>query len=137
MNRSLCYDLDGNPITWERWAELLHQKLAGGPHWDQKGPLPWWRIGFDKVGPYSVSTVWLGLDHQYGDGPPLIFETMVFTEGPDEKTRDWLDTYTRRYPSKEAALAGHDRIVTEVREQWAGVSEELADVLDAQPREDS
>lgn len=25
-----------------------------------------------------ISTVWLGLDHQYGDGPPLIFETMAF-----------------------------------------------------------
>ena len=33
-----------------------------------------------EVGPYVVSTVWLGLDHSYRDeGPPLIFETMVFT----------------------------------------------------------
>ncbi len=26
---------------------------------------------------YYVSTVSLGLDHSYGDGPPLIFETLV------------------------------------------------------------
>ena len=25
-----------------------------------------------------VSTVFLGLDHQFGDGPPLLFETMIF-----------------------------------------------------------
>jgi hypothetical protein len=26
----------------------------------------------------EISTVFIGLDHQFGDGPPLIFETMVF-----------------------------------------------------------
>src|SRR3990167_8834600 len=26
----------------------------------------------------EVSTVFLGLNHQYGDGPPLLFETMIF-----------------------------------------------------------
>ena len=29
-----------------------------------------------------VSTVFLGLDHRFGDeGPPLLFETMIFTDG--------------------------------------------------------
>ncbi len=28
-----------------------------------------------------VSTVFLGLDHQWGVGPPLLFETMVFRDG--------------------------------------------------------
>lgn len=31
-----------------------------------------------KVGPVEVSTVFLALDHQYGGGAPLLFETMVF-----------------------------------------------------------
>ena len=28
-----------------------------------------------------VSTVFLGLDHRFGDGPPLLFETMIFRDG--------------------------------------------------------
>ena len=34
-----------------------------------------------------VSTVFLGLDHQWGDGPPLLFETMVFHDGEGD---DWF-----------------------------------------------
>lgn len=26
----------------------------------------------------EVSTIFLGLDHNWGDGPPLLFETLVF-----------------------------------------------------------
>ena len=42
-------------------------------------------IGDDKI---VISTVFLGLDHSWNDGPPLLFETMVFG-GPleDEQTR--------------------------------------------------
>jgi len=28
-----------------------------------------------------VSTVFLGLDHRYGSGPPLLFETMIHADG--------------------------------------------------------
>lgn len=56
-----------------------------------------------------VSTVWLGLDHNYGDGPPLIFETMVF---PGAGNMDELDM--RRYSTEEQALAGHE----EICEKW-------------------
>jgi hypothetical protein len=41
------------------------------------------RVALTQVGPYRVSTVFLGLDHRFfGDGPPLLFETMSF--GPDD-----------------------------------------------------
>jgi hypothetical protein len=33
------------------------------------------------VGVSTVSTAFLGLDHQWGTGPPLLFETMVFSGG--------------------------------------------------------
>lgn len=39
------------------------------------------RIKQETVGKYFVSTVFLGLDHQFGGGAPLLFETMVFAEG--------------------------------------------------------
>lgn len=48
-----------------------------------------------------VSTVYLGLDHGWGDGPPLIYETMIFGGAADQ----WQDRYTTR----EQAVAGHRR----------------------------
>jgi len=41
---------------------------------------------------YYVSTVFLGLDRQHGDGPPLLFETMVF-EDNKEIFQDRCSTY--------------------------------------------
>lgn len=32
----------------------------------------------DTFGKVLVSTVFLGMDHSYGEGPPLLFETMIF-----------------------------------------------------------
>ena len=32
----------------------------------------------DKVGDVNVSTVFLGIDHSFGDGPPVLWETMIF-----------------------------------------------------------
>lgn len=50
-----------------------------------------------------VSTVWLGLDCSCNaDGPPLIFETMVF---PNDKDFGELDQ--DRYSTEAEAVAGH------------------------------
>ena len=46
-----------------------------------------------------VSTVFLGLDHSFTDGPPLLWETLIFG-GPHDGEM-W------RYASRAAALAGH------------------------------
>jgi hypothetical protein len=52
--------------------------------------------------------VWIGIDYRMRPGPPLIFETMIFG-GPLDQTQ-W------RWPSEEAALAGHDQAVALVRD---------------------
>ena len=39
----------------------------------------------EKVGQVKVSTVFLGIDHSFGDGEPLLFETMVFGGKLDEE----------------------------------------------------
>jgi len=52
----------------------------------------------------SVSTVFLGLDHQFGNGPPLLFETLVQGDHP-------LDGYMDRYSTWAEAEEGHKRIV--------------------------
>jgi hypothetical protein len=54
-----------------------------------------------------VSTVFLGLDHQFGNGPPLLFETMVFGGADDQLC--W------RYPNYDDAIAGHNKAVEQVR----------------------
>lgn len=51
-----------------------------------------------------ISTVWLGLDHNLGEGRPLIYESMVF-----DKDRKELDQV--RYATIEKALKDHDRLV--------------------------
>ena len=53
-----------------------------------------------------VSTIWLGSNHQYGEGPPLIFETMVF---PSDK--DFGDLDCERYSTLEEAHKGHKQMV--------------------------
>lgn len=51
----------------------------------------------------TVSTVFLGLDHNFGRGEPLLFETMVFGGG--------LDGECFRYSTWDAAEAGHNKTV--------------------------
>lgn len=94
----LYYDMDGNPISLMQWANMLENMLDRDR-----------RIGFDQIGISEVSTVWLGLNHNWsGYGPPLIFETMVFG--------GINDLYCQRYSTKEAARAGHDQILAAVRD---------------------
>ena len=85
------YDRQGQPITFARWAQL-HRDDA------------YHRIAYTEISDeVTVSTVWLGLDHGWGTGPMLIFETMVFG-GPHDQDQ-W------RYTTEVQALAGHDQAV--------------------------
>lgn len=55
-----------------------------------------------------VSTVFLGIDHNYSDrGPPLLFETMIFG-GPH-------NDYQERYATWDEAERGHAKAVALVR----------------------
>jgi hypothetical protein len=69
------------------------------------------RVAFDQVGPgIEVSTVFLGIDHRFGgDGPPIVFETMVFDDyGGNEMVR---------YCTWDAAVAGHAETVAKLKER--------------------
>lgn len=65
------------------------------------------RVAKDEFGDVMVSTVFLVLNHAFGDGPPLWFETMVFG-GPD-------DQYCDRYTTWDEAKAGHDAVVAKLK----------------------
>lgn len=60
-------------------------------------------VAATEVGPFRVSTVFMGLDHRWSDGPPLLFETKTFfAEGPthdgnpvDGRDSTWLEAEDR------------------------------------------
>lgn len=61
------YDRHGQPMTMVQWVAVFDD-------------MEYRRIEVTEGENYTVSTVWLGLDHSFGltGGTPLIFETMVF-----------------------------------------------------------
>lgn len=68
---------------------------------------PGWRVGLHSVKSsdgrvYRVSTVFLRLDHRYGEGDPLLWETMIFPED------SYRDLFGYRYSTWEDAKRGHD-----------------------------
>lgn len=65
------------------------------------------RVARTQVEDVEVSTVFLGIDHQWSEGPPLLFETMIFGDAHDE--------YQWRWTTRVQALAGHDQVVTALR----------------------
>ena len=72
------------------------------------------RIANDDVGSVHVSTVFLGLDHNYlREGPPVLFETMVFGGKHDGDMR--------RYATYEDAERGHKETLTEVKRSQIGI----------------
>lgn len=61
-------------------------------------------VNTTMVGDVKVSTVFLGLDHSFGDdGPPILFETMIFGGEHDE--------YQDRYATWDEAVDGHKKAV--------------------------
>lgn len=69
-------------------------------------------VGLDFVDGKRISTTWLGIDHQFRDGPPLLFETMVFDDG------SWNDIYCKRYTTWKEAEEGHKATVQWVKDGY-------------------
>jgi len=85
----------GSPVpaadvqVWARWFGTADRTVAK-----------------DAFGGAEISTVFLGIDHSFGRGAPVLYETMVFG-GP-------MDGEQQRYHSRSAALVGHAAMVTKV-----------------------
>jgi len=92
-----CPDL----LVWARWFETANRVLAKDQDEGRDGTH------------IEVSTVFLGLDHNFsGTGPPVLWETLVFG-GP-------LDGEGGRYTTKAAALQGHQAYCAKVRAAIGG-----------------
>lgn len=101
MNLGTYILVDGKPVAepdmqkWSQWMKTAERA-----------------VGKTKVGEAHVSTVFLGLDHSFGNGSePVLWETMIFGGEHDQ--------YQERYTSLDEAKAGHERAV-----EMARVSEE-------------
>lgn len=71
------------------------------------------RVALDEIDDIMISTVFLGLDHNYlPDGPPILFETMVFVGGDGEQCQ--------RYATWDEAAVGHGLIVDAIRHHDEG-----------------
>ncbi|MGK5530838.1 hypothetical protein [Streptomyces sp. URMC 129] len=98
------YDREGNAIDMEQVETLLSMSSYK-------------RIALTEVTSESdadirfrVSTVWLGLNHNWNAGPPLIFETMVFS-GEEPAPEAWADRLCQRYSNELDAKLGHEEAV--------------------------
>jgi hypothetical protein len=73
-------------------------------HWYEEADR---RVGLSFTEHFEISTVFLGLDHNFGgDGPPLLFETMVF-----RKHGKAYDLAMDRYSTWDEAERGHLEMV--------------------------
>jgi len=88
----MFFDRQGNPVADAvEWAKMKMDKHVA----ETTLPDGKW-----------VSTVWLGIDHNFGGGIPLIFETMVFP-----KKGEYGELECRRYSTEQEAIAGHEEVV--------------------------
>jgi hypothetical protein len=91
------YILDGklprkvDLMTWAEWYAKAYRHVAD----TMKGNI-------------RVSTVFLGLDHQWGNGPPELFETVIF--GCDKEWQERCSTWEEAEAMHKRAceLAGID-----------------------------
>lgn len=95
MNRKWILDghrpVRANLMTWAKWYENADLR----------------RVAQDYIGDVHISTVFIGVDHSFGLGEPLLFETMIFGGAHDQ--------YQERYSTWEQAEAGHAQAVALVR----------------------
>lgn len=117
------YILDGHRaivapdlLSWAEWFQTADRIVAQ-----------------TRVGDALVSTVFLGLDHNFGTGgDPLLFETLVFLD------EDWSTGAMRRYFLWAEADAGHAELVAELLAEMAtaegNVKAALERIRDSIPR---
>lgn len=95
---NIYYKLDKEknvvPCTLEEWGKMFEKNRTVKLTKLENGTL--------------VSTVFLGIDHNFGEGDPLVFESMVFS-----LEKEKLDQI--RYSTYKEAEEGHIRLVNEYK----------------------
>ena len=74
-----------------------------------------------KIDKYVVSTVDLGLNHQFDDNlPPLYYETMIFIKENIFEHENPFKYYQERYTTEEEARKGHQEAIEYVKNYLKG-----------------
>ena len=82
-----------NVLAWAQWLEA-------NPAYRQ--------VAADTIAePVGVSTVFLGIDHQFSDGPPLLFETLI--------SGGRRNGEITRYSTRVEALKGHADTIRQIQ----------------------
>ena len=74
----------------------------------------------DRIAGLMLSTIFLGLDHRYGKGEPVLWETMLFNEDERSVIPGFKSSYSPdlgqwRFSYMEEAYEFHDSKVAELR----------------------
>lgn len=87
------YILDGkkavpepNLMKWAQWFESADRVVKQ-----------------EMIGDVKVSTVFLGLDHSFGEGGPMLFETMIFG-GKHDEDQDRCSTWEQAEEMHQKAI---------------------------------
>lgn len=105
--RTPVHEPDG--VAWSRWFETSGEAR---------------RVARTEIaGLGSISTVFLGIDHAFREGRPVLFETMSFLGGDDG------EAFFARYHTWAEAEAGHAAIVREALRQVEQNAAMIAEVL--------
>ena len=100
--------LEEDMLAWAKWFEEAGESR---------------RVARTEIGSVGfVSTVFLGLDHSFGEGRPVLFETMSFI---GDESEDYFD----RYCTWDEAEAGHARIVRKALALIETTASMVADLL--------
>ena len=104
---SLYWRLDGMnkpvPCSSAEFAEMYRDDFSRRVDWTEL---------HTPSGRVVVSTVFLSLDHSFGDGPPVLFETMTFGGQQDGNQC--------RYRTWDEAVAGHATVVEGIKARYVG-----------------
>jgi hypothetical protein len=74
------------------------------------------RVAKTQLGPYTVSTVFLCIDHNFGgEGPPVLFETMIWSDKMTDKPGEFFN-YQVKYCTWKEATEGHAFAVEMIKE---------------------
>jgi hypothetical protein len=105
LARPHLYRLEGTtPVA------MSDEELLEWGRWFQKADRI---VKQEYIGPYFVSTVFLGTDYNFAmQGPPILFETMIFCDGEGDLYQDRCSTW-------DEALMMHQRGV-----EWAAAKEQ-------------
>src|SRR4051794_10082487 len=115
-----CYRLVGQtpvPCKMTEWGETFSREDR--------------RVMLTRIGPFRVSTVFLGIDHNFAShGPPILFETMTFLDAPHGQYNDFeaMNDEDGRSSTWLEAEATHRRAVRFLKVQYCAPGEEPLDI---------